>query len=190
MQGIERTTQARLRDHERAELAEILREFAGQRGQFTARYHSDEGDTMAWFLLLFVGGVVGLVACLVEGVPQYVLATFDFGFADGLLRAFVDPLALGFVGALVATIGSAATFLRVHGRCGTAVTSFGVTTVFGARLRLLRWECIASASRRQVGSRRRFSVLTLVAKDGGRFVTYATPLMEAIEARVRASGGA
>ena len=185
MNGIERTTQARLRDDERAELTGILREFAGQKGQFTARFHSDEGDTMAWFLLLFVGGVVGLVACVVEGVPGHVLDLFRVGFADGLLRAFADPLALGFVGALVATIGSAATFLRVHGRCGTAVTSFGVTTVFGSRLRLLRWECIAAATRRQVGSRRRFFVLTLVAKDGGRFVTSATPLMAAIEARVR-----
>lgn len=186
MHGIERTTTARLRDSERAELAAILREFAGQQGQFTSRYHSDAGDTLAWFLLLGLAGVVGLIACVLEAVPEHLLETLRFDVARGLVRLLRDPLALGCGAALIATVVSAWTLWRVRGRCGTAVTSFGVMTVFGGRLRLLRWSHIASASRRRIGSRRKFSVLELTAKNGQRFVTYATPLMDAIEAHVPA----
>lgn len=185
LHGIERTTSARLRDSERAELETILREFAGQQGQFTSRYHADAGDTLAWFLLLGIAGVVGLVACVFEAVPEHMLEALRFDFARGLLRLLRDPLALGCGAALIATLVSAWTLWRVRGRCGTAVTSFGVTSVFGGRLRLLRWLHIAAASRRRIGSRRTFSMLELTAKNGQRFVTYATPLMDAIEAHVQ-----
>jgi hypothetical protein len=184
--GIEKTTRQRLRDSERAELDEILREFAGQKMQFTARFCSNEGDTLAWFLLLGLAGLGGIVAGIVEGVPSLFVQYYRYDFAAGTLGLLRNPVTLGFGAAVIAVVWSASTFLRTHRRCGWAVTSYGVMRVFGDRLTLLRFADVASGSRRRVGTRRPFSVLELTAKNGQRLVTYATPLMDTILARLPA----
>ena len=179
--GITKTTLRRLPDAERAEVEAILREFAQQPRQFTDRFCSDEGDTLAWFLLLGLAGLGGVVAAIVEDVPASLFAGLRAGYVFPTLR---NPLVFGFVAAAVATVWSATTFVRTHRRCGWAVTTFGVLRVFGAKVKLLRFVDVASAERRQVNVRRPFSVLELRAKDGGLLTTYATPLMGAILARV------
>jgi hypothetical protein len=181
--GITKTKLALLSPAERAEIEEILREFAGQKGQFTARYCSDEGDTLAWFLLLGLCGLGGVIAGVIERVPTAILQRLEYGI-DGLFALARSPITLGFATAALALAWSLWTFFRVHGRVGWMVTSFGVLRVFGPKIRLLRFAHIASARRTQVGTRRRFSVLELNATDGRRMTTFATPLMEAILAQI------
>ncbi len=182
--GIEKTTRSRLKDTERAELDAILREFAGQRGQFTARFFSTEGDTLAWFLLLGLAGLGGIVAGIVEGVPAQLVRYGEAGLRASPLGLLRNPVLLGFLAAIVALAWSIAAFVRAHRRCGWAVTSFGVLRVFGDKLTLLRFADIATATRRKVRARRPFSALELTAKNGQRLTTFATPLMDTIVARV------
>jgi hypothetical protein len=182
---IRRTSTASLPAAEREELAQILREHRAQRGQFTARFFSDEGDTMAWPLLFGLAAAVGLGACIVEDVPSSLAETFEFGVASGVSSLLRRPEQLGLVASVLVLVWSVRSFLRGHRRCGWAATSFGAARVFGDRLRLMRYADVARAERRFVRARRGFWVLELHDQRGGRLVTYATPLMDAMLAGVR-----
>jgi len=185
--AIHRTTIDRLPDAERQEVAAILQEFAQQRQQFTSRFCSDEGDSLAFHLLLGLAALGGLIAGVVEQVPADIARDFRAGAVDGILWSLRRPTVLGFAAAAFVLPWTIAVFLRVHRRCGWAVTSFAVMRVYGRRIRLLRFADIASAERRKVGTRRPFSVLEMTATNGKRLTTYATPLMPAILARVPGS---
>ena len=184
--GITKTTMLRLPDAEREEVEQILQEFAGQRGQFTSRYMSTAGDTLAWYMLLGLVALGGLIAGFVEDVPARWLESFEFGPRAALMRMVRSPEVLGFAAAVVLLPWCVATIVRTRRRCGWAATSFGVMRVFGSKLKLLRYADIAHAERRVVNVRRPFSVLELTATDGGRMTMYATPLMDSILARVPA----
>jgi hypothetical protein len=184
---IRRTSTRDLSAAEREELAGILREHRAQRGQFTDRFFSDQGDTMAWLLLLGLAAAVGVGAAIVEDVPASFAESFELGVSYGLRRMLRDPLQLGFLAGVVVLVWSVRSFLRGHRRCGWAATSFGAARVYGDRLRLMRYADVARAQRRLVRARRGFWVLELDDARGRRLTTYATPLMDAMLAGVRAA---
>ena len=181
--AVARTKIARLSAPEAAEIERVLA------ARDPDSFVSDEGDAMAFPLLVFLCAVGGIAAYFfVFGLEEIrgALAFLDEAPEVALRALFLSPPNLGLLVAIAAAAFLAVRFLSVHERHGWMVTSFGVVRIRGRNLKLLRYEDVARAERRRVhaGRRRHFSVLTLTARNGSQMTTYATRLMDTIEARI------
>lgn len=155
---------------ERTELEAALRS--------SEKFLSDEQDALAWWLLLGLVAVGGLVASL------YDLATDSYGggfralnpfsgAAAGPLPFIPRPQVLGFYAALGVLVWLSYTFVTSHKRYGVATTSYALARVRGRKVQLFRYADIASATERHLGARgKRFTVLTLTEKDGRQYDIY------------------
>ena len=180
--SVTKTKLAELPPPERAECEEILAAAIAARPMATARFVSDEGDTMAWYLLAFVAALAGLVGIVVD---QATASVQGFSLANLSLFGLVhDPRLAGLLVAITVLLFVVITFLRVHKRHGWMATTFGVVRIRGQSVRLLRYAEVAQAVRRRVNVRRGFSVLELVATDGTKMTLYATALMDLIQSRL------
>ncbi|MDP2316806.1 MAG: hypothetical protein Q8P41_28200 [Pseudomonadota bacterium] len=182
--GVVDTSLEKLPRSERVEIESIVAAAIAARPKDTDRFVSDEGDTMAWHLLAFVAALGGFVSALLiwANAPRGLIVPTSFA---GLANHPTVPGILVTVPVLLYTI---TTFLRVHKRHGWMATTFGVVRLRGQAVRLLRYDQITHAVRRRIqAGRRPFSVLELVARDGTTMTTYATRLMDTIQARVPAT---
>lgn len=182
MSGVQKLTLADLTQAERDEVEQVLK---------TDGFVSDEGDTMAWYLLIFLSGLLGVGAGLVFIDDWAETLSFIAEYPASALQVMVSaPHIPGFFVGVAAVIYCPVHFLRVHKRHGWLAPSFGVVRLRGKKVRLLRYQDLASCEREQFGNRgRRFSVLTMKAKDGTKLVSYATRLFDGIQARAPKAGG-
>lgn len=136
---------------ERVEIDRLLRE--GSREW----WHSDEGDGLAFHLLLAVAAVAGAVASIYD----ISISDPEFGAAGVDLGVLGLTLSLGILALLPWR------FLVLHGRHGWLVTSFGYLRVRGPSLRLVRWPDIIKVERRVIGSGRGKFVMNLLTTPKG-----------------------
>lgn len=182
MSGVQKLTLADLTQAERDEVEQVLK---------TDGFVSDEGDTMAWYLLLFLVGLFGVGAGVTFMSEWGETFSFIAEYPSSAPMVLVNaPHIPGFFAGLALMAYCAVHFLQVHKRHGWLAPSFGVVRLRGKKVRLLRYQDLASCEREQFGNRgRRFSVLTMKAKDGTKLVSYATRLFDGIQARAPKAGG-
>lgn len=127
---------------------------------------SEYQDAMAWWLLLMLASVGGLIGLVVEFGSE-AAETFSLAAQEPALipTLFLQPHWLGLVVCLVIAPWTAITWARNHNRRGLALTRSMIVVVRGATLKLLPLSEIASASARTIGAvGKRFTVLTLKTK--------------------------
>jgi hypothetical protein len=125
-------------------------------------------DTMAWWLLLMLASVGGLIGLLVEFGPE-LGSTFDVARAEPALlpRVLLAPHVVGLVACLVVGPWTAVTWARNHQRRGLALTRTAIIVVRGPTLKRLPLDDVTAASSRVIGAPgRRFSVLSLETARG------------------------
>jgi len=186
---ITKTIVGRLATSEREELEVILAEARGKRAP-TARYQSDAGDTSAWYLLLLIASVFGIVAHVVTfggfgAVPEFwsrVVTAPELALtpSGGLVT-------LGFQVAIVVAIWSAWKLVSIYGRHGWALTSFGFIRIRGQRIQLVRFPDIVRVDRTRFGGgQRRFTLVKITSRDGGVLTSYASALFDELCKRLPA----
>jgi hypothetical protein len=143
---------------------------------------SDAGDGMLIWAILAVGSLFGIIATLVEFGVEQILAYFRYA-AQELPYSFSSSMA-GFCVACVVLPICIWKFVTLYGRFGWMATSFGVLRVRGRALRLVRWGDITRVSRRRIGGRNPFSVVTFGTKQGHVFESTTGGLMTEIKQRV------
>lgn len=161
MSALMKTTWSRLEPGQREELEALLRAPGD-------RYVSEYLDAMAWWLLLMLASVGGLVGLLVEFGPE-LGETVDLLRAEPSLlpRVLLAPHWLGLLACLVIAPWTAITWARNHQRRGLALTRTAVVAVRGATLKVLPLSDITATSSRVIGARgKRFTVLTLETTRG------------------------
>lgn len=159
MPALSRTKWSALEPSLRSELEAVM---AANGEAWVSEYH----DAMAWWLLLMLASVGGLVAFLVEFGGE-VGETFSLvAQAPSLVPTlFLRPHWLGLFACLVIGPWTAITWARNHNRRGLALIRSAIVVVRGATLKLLPLSEIASASARTIGAvGKRFTVLTLKTK--------------------------
>lgn len=159
--ALEKTTWARLDESLRSELEALLKSPSD-------RYYSQYHDAMAWWLLLMLASVGGLIAFFVEWSSDLAETLSAIASDPSVLPAvLMQPHWLGLVACLVVAPWTALTWIRSHNRRGLALTRTAIVVVRGATLKLLPLSEIATASSRSIGARgKRFSVLTLELRSG------------------------
>jgi hypothetical protein len=178
-QGVQKLTVNQLSESERADLEKTFG---------TARFVSDEDEAALWFILPLFAGLAGIGVGIVHYEEFIESLTLIADHPSMLPYLFINLPFLAALAGFLACGFDAWYFLRVHGRHGHAVTSFGVVQVRGPSLRVLRYEHIASISQRRFRvAWRRATETTFTAKDGTRLATYATSLVDTIRARSRIS---
>ena len=150
------------------------------------RFVSDEGDTMAWFLLLGLAAVGGAIAI---GVESGLATGFRIYFLhpSWLLSAWRDVNLMAFLACDAVAVFCAVHFLRVHGRHGWLLTSWGVVKLRGSRVHHVAFSDIVKTDRvRHKNKGGRFSSLEMTLQNGTTWTTCATQLMDTIQSRVGA----
>lgn len=136
---------------ERGEIIKLL----GERSREV--WYSDEGDGLAFHLLLGIAAIGGAIACVVE--IQASLAYWQIEDQKALLLGLTLAIAL-----LALVLWR---FFVLHKRHGWLMTSFGYLRVRGPSLRLVRWTDITRAQRRVIGSGRgKFAMVDLTTPKG------------------------
>lgn len=150
----------------RAELEALLREP-------TSAFAPDYLDALGWWLLALICSVAGLIAAI------YSLAT-DSIFVDNMSFFSEDagyvirwmlttPQTLGIPLALGIGTWAALAIMRNRGRWGFAALDAAIVVVRGSTLKVSWYANIADMETRVIGSPgKRFTVLTLKLKDGGK----------------------
>lgn len=159
---MEAMTWKQLGEAERKELEALLR-------SPTDAFLSDYREAVGWWLLIIVACVAG------AGAAVWDLATESLSLGDYLEilssnPGFIatKPSILGLVVALIVGAWTATKCLRSFGRRGFAALERAIVVVRGPKLKVARYDSIASMSQTSGGHRRRrcFTVLTLKLKDG------------------------
>lgn len=188
MAKVPRTRLGALPPNERDEIEEILAEAKRLKQRYgTSRFVSDEGDAMAFPLLAWIAALVGIAAMYVNWTPRELVEMLVFipvALPGSLLHG---KIGLAFLLAVVVFLWVPVHFLRVHGRHGWMLTSFGFVTIRGKKIRLARWNDIASATRRRIRTKTNsFSVVTLTTNDGKVLESYAGALFDALKTKLPA----
>lgn len=174
-QGVRQLTIHQLSEVERADL---IKTFG------TANFVSDEDEATLWFILPLFAGLAGMGVGIVHYDELATALSLTVGQPSMLPYLLINLPFLATVAGLAACALVTWYFLRVHGRHGYAVTGTGVVRVRGPSLRVLRYEHIASISQhRFLAGGRRATETIMIAKDGTRLATYATPLADTIRMR-------
>lgn len=176
-QGVQKLTVNQLSETERADLDKTFG---------TASFVSDGDEATLWFILPLFAGLAGIGVGIAHYEAFIESLTLVADHPSMLPYLFINlPFLAALAGSVACGFG-AWYFLRVHGRHGHAVTSFGVVQVRGPSLRVLRYAHIASISQHRFrAAGRRATETTLTAKDGTRLATYATSLVDTIRTRSR-----
>lgn len=168
MAALTKTTWSKVEPSMRSELENVM---ASNGDTWVSEYQ----DAMAWWLLLMlasVGGLIGLVVAFgSEAGEMLSLVAQEPSLIPTL---FLQPQWLGLVVCLVIAPWTAITWARNHNRRGLALTRSTIVVVRGATLKLLPLSEIASVSARTIGAvGKRFTVLTLKTK-GNETVEFNT----------------
>ncbi len=161
MAALRKTTWSALEPSLRSELDAVMRTPSDA---WVSQYH----DAMAWWLLLMLASVGGLVGLLVEFGSELGETVSLISSEPSLLpRLFLQPHWVGLVACLVVAPLTAVTWARNHNRRGLALTRTAIVVVRGATLKLLPLSDITGMESRSIGAvGKRFSVLTLQTKGG------------------------
>lgn len=161
MAALTKTTWARLEPAMRAELEAVMRT-AGE--AWVSQYQ----DAMAWWLLLMLASVGGLIAFFVEfGSELGETLPFIASNPSQLPLLLLQPHWLGLIACLVIAPWTAITWAKNHRRRGLALTRTAIVVVRGATLKVLPLSDITGLESFAVGSLgKRFTVLTLQTKRG------------------------
>ena len=174
-QGVQKLTINQLSETEQADLGKTFG---------TASFVSDEDEATLWFILPLFAGLAGVGVGIAHYGEFIEALTLAVNHPSMLPHVFTSLSVLAALAGFAACGFAAWYFLRVHGRHGHAVTSFGVVQVRGPSLQVLRYEHIASISQHHFRAGRRLATeTTFTAKDGTRLDTYATALVDTIRAR-------
>ncbi|MER2560843.1 MAG: hypothetical protein ABTQ32_09000 [Myxococcaceae bacterium] len=159
MAALTKTTWSKLEPSLRQELEAVM---AANRDTWVSEYH----DAMAWWLLLMLASVGGLIGLVVEFGNEATETLSLAAQAPSLIPSLLlQPHWLGLVTCLVIAVWTGVTWARNHNRRGLALTRAAIVVVRGATLKLLPLSELASASSRTIGAvGKRFTVLTLKTK--------------------------
>ncbi len=166
--SVERVPVRTLLPHERKELEAIL---ASTDPALRDRFHSDEGDSAAWWILLLLAALGGAGACGtyvlesdLEGLSGLPRRIDDYGLINALRG---ERFLFGLIACLAVAGWWAWTWVRNHGRRGFVSTTFATLRLKGDKLALLRHADVARIEwTRHVTRTQRFSVIDLTAGDG------------------------
>lgn len=161
MAALTKTTWSKLEPSLRSELEAVM---AANGEAWVSEYQ----DAMAWWLLLMLASVGGLIGLVVEFGSE-AQETFSLAAQEPSLipTLFLQAHWLGLVACLVIASWTGLTWARNHNRRGLALTRAAIVVVRGATLKLLPLSELASASSRTLGAvGKRFTVLTLTTKAG------------------------
>lgn len=161
MAALTKTTWSKLEPSLRIELEGVM---AANGDSWVSEYQ----DAMAWWLLLMLASVGGLIGLVVEFGSEASETLSLAAQAPSLIPSLLlQPHWLGLVACLVISSWTGVTWARNHNRRGLALTRAAIVVVRGATLKLLPLPELASASSRTLGAvGKRFTVLTLKTKAG------------------------
>ena len=185
MAKVPKTRLGDLPSNERDEIEEILAEARRLKQRYgTSRFVSDEGDAMAFPLLAWIAASTGIVAMYVNWTPRELVEMLVFIPVALPGSLFHGKIGLAFLLAVVVFLWVPVHFLRVHGRHGWMLTTFGFVTIRGRKLRVTRYADIAKATRRRIRSKSgSFSVVTLETASGRTHESYAGALFDALKTK-------
>lgn len=154
-------------------------------------FESDFQDALVWWLVLLIGSVVAVTACIWAAATD----SSDYGFVE-LVKYFpedpintlnglvVTPRYVGLPVALIVGAWAAITIARNVGRRGVALTSDALVLLRGPKLYVVRFSDVQTATKNTVRTKKQtFDVITLKLKNGktqsiyahGRFTGLAMP---------------